>query len=125
MNSNFVLVSFLTMFVAVILLVLIVIVKNSRLPRLVVNATVLEKQTRKVRRTHPRGGNAVGVHVTYSTWYYVTFEVEGGDHIELQVKKQEYDKRNKGDYGKLTFQGTRYLGFEKTKGKIEDQKGSS
>lgn len=111
------LISFLAMFVAVILLVLIVIIKNSRLPRLVVDATVLEKRMQKVRRVHPRSGNAVGVHVTYSTWYYVTFEVEGGDHVELQVKKQEYDKRNKGDYGKLTFQGTRYLDFEETKGK--------
>ena len=43
----------------------------------------------------------------------VTFQVESGDRIELQVKGNEYGMLVEGDYGKLSFQGTRYLGFER------------
>ena len=53
------------------------------------------------------------MHTTHSTWYYVTFEVESGDRIELGVNGTEYGMLVEGDYGKLSFQGTRYLGFER------------
>ena len=48
-----------------------------------------------------------------STRYYVTFEVASGDRIELAVNGSEYGLLVNGDYGNLTFQGTRYLGFER------------
>lgn len=42
---------------------------------------------------------------------YVTFQVESGDRMELNVSGTEYGMLIEGDYGELTFQGTRYLGF--------------
>ena len=51
------------------------------------------------------------------TWnknsYYVTFLVESGDRIELCVSGTEYGMLVEGDTGRLTFQGTRYLSFER------------
>lgn len=45
--------------------------------------------------------------------YYVTFEVESGDRMEFSVYGKEYGMLAEGDEGKLTFQGSRYLGFER------------
>lgn len=56
---------------------------------------------------------AQGYHTTTSTSYYVTFQVESGDRMELQVNGSEYGMLVEGDHGKLSFQGTRYLGFER------------
>lgn len=47
------------------------------------------------------------------TTYYVTFEVESGDRIELVVPRSEYGFMVEGDQGKLTFQGTRYISFDR------------
>ena len=41
----------------------------------------------------------------------MTFEVESGDRMELHVDGSEYGMLVEGDYGMLSFQGTRYLGF--------------
>ena len=41
----------------------------------------------------------------------MAFEVESGDRMEFAVQGQEYGLLIEGDYGKLTFQGTRYMGF--------------
>lgn len=48
--------------------------------------------------------------------YYVTFQLENGECIEfcLNYRRSEYNRLKKGDKGLLRFQGTRYLGFEKT-----------
>ena len=54
-----------------------------------------------------------GFHSTISTSYYATFQVESGDRMELSVTGTEYGLLAEGDRGKLTFQGTRYLGFER------------
>ena len=48
-----------------------------------------------------------------STSYYVTFEVESGDRMEFLMAGHEYGLLMEGDKGKLSFQGTRYLGFER------------
>lgn len=47
------------------------------------------------------------------TKYYVTFEVESGDRLEFNVTGLEYGQCSEGDEGKLTFQGSRYQGFER------------
>ena len=47
------------------------------------------------------------------TTYYVTFQVESGDRMELTVDGSEYGMLVEGDIGKLSFQGTRYLGFQR------------
>lgn len=84
--------------------------KNNHAPRLTVDATVVSK---RINVTHHNQVNA-GMHHTYtSTWNYVTFQVESGDRKELQVSGREYGMLVEGDRGKLSFQGTRYLGFER------------
>lgn len=87
---------------------------NNQSPRLTVDATVVAKRTNISHHHHPHGSN--GNHYmgsTSSTTYYVTFQVDSGDRMELRVKGSEYGMLVEGDYGKLSFQGTRYLGFER------------
>ena len=85
--------------------------KNNHSPRLTVPASVVAKRTNV---SHHRHG-AVNDHYDYhtSTSYYVTFQVESGDRMELQVVGTEYGLLIEGDSGNLTFQGTRYLGFDR------------
>ena len=82
--------------------------KNNNSPRLTVPVTVVSKRTNVSHHHH----GTTNAHYT-STTYYVTFQVESGDRMELHVTGQEYGKLIEGDIGKLTFQGTRYLGFER------------
>lgn len=82
--------------------------KNNNSPRLTVEATVVTKRTNVSRHRHSTGDH---FHTTSSTRYYVTFQVESGDRMELELKGAEYGLLVEGDGGKLTFQGTRYLGF--------------
>ena len=86
--------------------------KTNNSPRLPVLATVVTKRTDVTRR---RSGGTNGHHHYHtSTNYYVTFEVESGDRMELHLSGTEYGLLVEGDHGKLSFQGTRYLGFERT-----------
>ncbi len=86
--------------------------KNNHSPRLTVPATIVAKRTHVSRR---RSGGANGHHHHHtSTSYYVTFQVESGDRMELHLSGSEYGLLVEGDRGKVSFQGTRYLGFERT-----------
>ena len=85
--------------------------KNNHSPRLTVPATVVAKRTNV---SHHHNHNGTGMHhTTHSTTYYVTFQVESGDRMELLVAGHEYGMLAEGDRGNLTFQGTRYLGFQR------------
>jgi hypothetical protein len=53
------------------------------------------------------------MHHSTSTSYYVTFEFESGDRLELHVPHSEFGYLIEGDMGRLTFQGTRYKGFQR------------
>lgn len=59
---------------------------------------------------------AHGYSTSSSTWYYVTFQVESGDRREFSVTGSEYGMLAEGDTGKRSFQGTRYLAFERNEG---------
>ena len=90
--------------------------KNNQSPRLTVNATVVSKRTDITHHRHPIAGDATGAHgyhATSFTQYYVTFQVESGDRMEFSVSSAEYAMLVDGDNGKLSFQGTRYLYFER------------
>ena len=56
---------------------------------------------------------AHGYRTSTYTSYYVTFQVESGDRMEFEVDGSDYGLLVQGDIGKLSFQGTRYLGFER------------
>ena len=90
--------------------------KNNNSPRLTVEARVAAKRQNTTHHNEPVGGDTSGTHgyhTTTSTSYYVTFEVESGDRMEFSVYGKEYGMLAEGDEGKLTFQGSRYLGFER------------
>ena len=76
--------------------------RNNNSPRLTVPATVVAKRD---HRSHSRD------HV--HTAYYATFQFESGDRLELILSGSEYGLLCEGDRGRLTFRGTRYLGFER------------
>ena len=90
--------------------------KNNHSPRLSVEATVVAKRTNVSHHRHGNAGDmtgAHGYHSSTSTTYYVTFQVESGDRMELHVSGSEFGLLVEGDVGKLSFQGTRYLGFQR------------
>ena len=88
--------------------------KNNNSPRLTVPATVVAKRTNVSHHHHNHGVDHVGHHTSTSTSYYVTFQVESGDRMELHMAGNQYGLLVEGDKGKLTFQGTRFLSFERT-----------
>ena len=85
--------------------------KNNHSPKLSVPAKVVSRRT-AVSHHHHHQRN--GMHHTHTaTSYYATFQVESGDRIEFLVSGTEYGMLAEGDSGKLTFQGTRYLNFQR------------
>ncbi|MDQ0157523.1 DUF2500 domain-containing protein [Robertmurraya andreesenii] len=85
--------------------------RNEQSPQLSVPAIVKTKRTNVSRHTHHHDSHHS--HST-STTYYATFEFESGDRLELKLTGAEYGQLAEGDYGILTFQGTRYLGFKRS-----------
>ncbi|MBQ8355264.1 MAG: DUF2500 domain-containing protein [Oscillospiraceae bacterium] len=101
------------MFTVVFVVILVKIVgqwhNNNQSPRLTVEATVVAKRG---HTTHHH--NAGNIHHSHSsTTYYVTFQFESGDRLELHVPHSQFGYLVEGDRGELTFQGTRFLGFER------------
>ncbi|QIB70070.1 DUF2500 domain-containing protein [Aminipila butyrica] len=91
--------------------------KNNHSPRLTVAATVVAKRIDVSHGHHNNGGDitgAQGSYTTSSTSYYVTFQVESGDRIEFLIGGSEYGFLVEGDHGQLSFQGSRYLSFERS-----------
>lgn len=82
---------------------------NNHSPRLDVEATMVTKRT---NTTHHHDANNVAMSHTDTT-YYATFQVQSGDRMEFRVSGLEYGMLVEGDHGILSFQGTRYLGFER------------
>jgi archaellum component FlaF (FlaF/FlaG flagellin family) len=87
--------------------------RNNNSPVLTVDATVVTKRA-DVSYYHNDAGTDNMHHSSSSTTYFVTFEVASGDRMEFQTKDTEYGLLVEHDTGKLTFQGTRYLGFERS-----------
>lgn len=83
---------------------------NNRSPVLTVDALIVAKRMNVTH--HHRDQGTMDTYTNYTT-YYATFQVESGDRMELSVSGDEYGMLAEGDMGKLKFQGTRYLGFER------------
>lgn len=84
--------------------------RNNASPVLTVDALVVSKRTDVHQHTMTNGNMP---QMSSSTIYYATFEVAGGDRLEFKIDGSEYGMLAENDRGKLTFQGTRYLGFER------------
>lgn len=87
--------------------------KNNDSPVLTVDATLVTKRTDVHYHSHNTGTNDMNHMSSSSTSYYATFEVVSGDRLEFRIRDTEYGMLVENDKGKLTFQGTRYLGFER------------
>lgn len=88
--------------------------RNNDSPILTVDATVVTKRS-DVQHYHHNTRTDNMDQMSSSTTYYVTFEVTGGDRLEFKTRDTEYGLLVEQDTGKLTFQGTRYLGFERNR----------
>ena len=120
---------FLLLFGAVFLLVvtgfIVILVKNlkqrsvnNHSPRLTVEATVVSRRQNVSHHTTVNAGDITGAHgytTTSSTTYYATFQVESGDRMELAIPGSQYGYLAEGDFGRLSFQGTRFLSCERTR----------
>ena len=100
-------------FIVVFIVILVKIIgqwhNNNQSPRLTVPAVVVAKRGHTTH--HHDAGN---IHHSHSsTTYYVTFQFESGDRLELHVPHSQFGYLVEGDRGELTFQGTRFLGFER------------
>ena len=78
--------------------------KNNQSPVLNVPAEVVTK------RTQTFGGSGDS---SARTRYFVTFQVQSGDRMELGVDGSEFGLLAEEDLGMLTFQGSRFKGFER------------
>ncbi|MFD3257405.1 DUF2500 domain-containing protein [Paenibacillus lentus] len=81
---------------------------NSKQPLLIVPTIIVGKRTEV---SHRHNTDTAVSHT--DSKYFITFEVESGDRLEFPVSGQEYGQCVEGDQGKLSFQGNRYLGFER------------
>lgn len=84
--------------------------QSNHSPRLTVPAVVVAKRG---HTTHHHDAGELH-HSHSSTTYYATFQFESGDRLELHVPSSQFGYLVEGDRGELTFQGTRFLGFERT-----------
>lgn len=89
---------------------------NNHSPKLIVDATVVSKRAEVSHSQYANAGDITGAHgfsSSSSTWYYATFQVASGDRLEFSVSGSDYGMLAEGDHGKLSFQGTRFLSFER------------
>jgi hypothetical protein len=79
--------------------------RNNNSPLLTVPASVVTK------RGSVSGGTGDS---SSSTTYYATFEIQGGQRLEFLIAGREYGMLAERDRGRLSYQGTRYMGFDRT-----------
>lgn len=94
--------------------------KNDQSPRVTAGAKVVSKRMQVGQNRQSSGDNDMMRSYTYSK-YFVTFEFESGDRLELPVDGADYGLLVEGDAGKLSFQGTRYLGFQRGSAAKDDE----
>lgn len=83
--------------------------RNNQQPMLTVDSRLVSKRS-EMKHTYHQEDVASS---RSRTFYYMTFEVESGDRLEFAVSGSEFGVCAEGDEGRLSFQGTRYLKFER------------
>ena len=98
-----------------IVLIVVMVRKNSSAPKITTDAKVVSKHMSVTPQHNPAAGDASGAHghrITHTTHHHVVFRTADGADLELSVNRTEYDALREGACGKLTYQGTWFLGFE-------------
>ena len=92
-------------------------IRNNRSPVQTMNARVVTKRMKvSGHGMHTAGYNPSMRTMGSPTYtrYFATFEMDdNGRRLELNVNDSEYGMLAENDRGRLSFQGTRYLGFER------------
>lgn len=86
-------------------------IRNAKAPIITVQARVIAKRTNVSTHHHNTGNN----HTTHhsSTSYYITFETEHGERLELPLSGRMYGQLIEGDEGDLTYQGEWFKDFRR------------
>jgi len=80
---------------------------------------VLSERARVVaKRSEARGRVFSDVGGRIATSYYATFEFPDGERLEFSVRGKAFGLLSEGDVGELTYQGSRYHGFERARGAV-------
>ena len=82
---------------------------NNNAPKLTVKASIIDK--RSVTHHHHHSSQVSLQYHTHS--YCFAFELSSGECVELCVPESDYSSFTVGDSGLVTFQGSRYFGFER------------
>ncbi|MCD8340731.1 MAG: DUF2500 domain-containing protein [Clostridiales bacterium] len=101
---------FFAAFATALVVILVTVVRGVRERRQNNRAPVLDVEAAVVSK---RQDFSAYLHDTIGTCYYVTFQFHSNDRLELSVSGQQYGMLSEGDLGTLTFQGTRFLGFQR------------
>lgn len=88
--------------------------RNNESPVLSVDAVLVTKRTSVSYYSDTNTTDTIHTHSSFTS-FFATFEVESGDRMEFSLQEREYGLLAEKDTGKLTFQGTRYLGFNRNK----------
>ncbi|QCI87328.1 DUF2500 family protein [Vagococcus zengguangii] len=89
--------------------------RNNQAPRETQKATIVTKRTEVNHHMSNTNNNDTVGSSRSSTTYYATFEFQNGERLELTVKGNVYGQLAEGDNGYLTFQGTRFVAFERNR----------
>ncbi|MNE71001.1 hypothetical protein D3C80_1668360 [compost metagenome] len=83
--------------------------RNNSSPLLTIPARIVSKRS-EVRQQQLQDESQTS---RTSTTYYLTYEAQGGERMEFKVDGNEFGMSAEGDRGLLTYQGTRYHGFQR------------
>lgn len=83
---------------------------NDTLPVLATSATLISK--RKDVIAQPPGINPKN-QIAPSTMFFASFRLPEGQTVEVQVDNLQFAGLTEGEQGRLTYRGTRFLGFIK------------
>ncbi|OKP92511.1 DUF2500 domain-containing protein [Paenibacillus sp. P32E] len=82
--------------------------RNNSSPLLTIPARIVSKRSELRQQLQDDSNNS-----RTNTTYYLTYELENGVRMEFKVDGNEYGMSAEGDRGILTYQGTRYQGFQR------------
>ncbi|OKP77650.1 hypothetical protein A3844_29285 [Paenibacillus helianthi] len=82
--------------------------RNNSSPLLTIPARIVSKRSELRQQLQDDNNNS-----RTNTTYYLTYELENGVRMEFKVDGNEYGMSAEGDRGILTYQGTRYQGFQR------------
>ncbi|WP_208607125.1 DUF2500 domain-containing protein [Paenibacillus typhae] len=83
--------------------------RNNSSPLLTIPARIVSKRS-EVRQQQLQDDSQSS---RTSTTYYLTYELQDGERMEFKVDGSEFGMSAEGDRGLLTYQGTRYHGFQR------------